>query len=267
MITTIGESIGPVTKIDFQTVSGCGGHFVRLSVSLDLCKPLVSKPLINGRLQIVEYESLPTTCFGCGKHGHVQNICPLDSTNSGDVAHLLSKPLVNQLAPPPMEPFGPWMMSIDTRDVCKTLADSAIVSTVVISTDARDVSKTHADSSLVSSTTISTIFSYEVARDAENADPNIVVQTSARDSSLPPSGEPPDGHVSDAPVLSARGVLAHGEVNARSSSDLVVNNAEMFAPKAQQDFKPSLFMMNLKVMCWNVQGADSWPSFPVPFGT
>ncbi|XP_039009020.1 uncharacterized protein LOC120137310 [Hibiscus syriacus] len=51
---------GSMIKIDFQTDNGCRGRFARLVVSLNLHRPLVSKLLINGRLQIIEYESLPT---------------------------------------------------------------------------------------------------------------------------------------------------------------------------------------------------------------
>ncbi|KAK9003595.1 hypothetical protein V6N11_084235 [Hibiscus sabdariffa] len=32
--------------------------------------PLVSKLIINGQVQLVEYESLPMICFSCGKYGH-----------------------------------------------------------------------------------------------------------------------------------------------------------------------------------------------------
>ncbi|KAE8692675.1 hypothetical protein F3Y22_tig00110831pilonHSYRG00417 [Hibiscus syriacus] len=65
LITKIGECIGKVVKIDYQTETGRRGRFARMAVSVDLKKPLTSKLLINGRVQIVEYESLPTICFSC----------------------------------------------------------------------------------------------------------------------------------------------------------------------------------------------------------
>ncbi|KAG8498856.1 hypothetical protein CXB51_005701 [Gossypium anomalum] len=40
-------------------------------------KPLVSKVLVDGKVQRVEYEALPTICFGCGKYGHVKDFCPM----------------------------------------------------------------------------------------------------------------------------------------------------------------------------------------------
>ncbi|KAK8555205.1 hypothetical protein V6N12_009358 [Hibiscus sabdariffa] len=59
LITAIGECIGPVIKIDYQTESGHRGCFARMAVKVDLRKPLISKLIINGNVQIVEYESLP----------------------------------------------------------------------------------------------------------------------------------------------------------------------------------------------------------------
>ncbi|KAL4325050.1 hypothetical protein GQ457_11G008270 [Hibiscus cannabinus] len=45
MITAIGECIGPVIKIDYQTESGCRGRFARMAISLDLRN--VSAPSIE----------------------------------------------------------------------------------------------------------------------------------------------------------------------------------------------------------------------------
>ncbi|KAE8680727.1 hypothetical protein F3Y22_tig00111372pilonHSYRG00241 [Hibiscus syriacus] len=70
LITEIGECIGKVVKIDYQTETGRRVRFARMAVSVDLKKLLTSKLLINGRVQIVEYESLPTICFSCGREGN-----------------------------------------------------------------------------------------------------------------------------------------------------------------------------------------------------
>ncbi|KAK8601323.1 hypothetical protein V6N12_051160 [Hibiscus sabdariffa] len=61
-------------KIDFQTDNGFRGRFARMVVNINLCKLLVSKLVINGRVQIVEYESLHTVCFNCGLY-NLQDIC------------------------------------------------------------------------------------------------------------------------------------------------------------------------------------------------
>ncbi|KAK8521568.1 hypothetical protein V6N12_031462 [Hibiscus sabdariffa] len=56
IISKIGESIGPVIKIDFQTESGRRGRFARMAISIDLHKPLVSKLVINDLLIITNNE-------------------------------------------------------------------------------------------------------------------------------------------------------------------------------------------------------------------
>ncbi|KAL4332931.1 hypothetical protein GQ457_07G004560 [Hibiscus cannabinus] len=56
------SQIGSVVKMDFQTDNGCQGCFARIEVNINLLRPLVSKIILNGRVQIVEYESLPMLC-------------------------------------------------------------------------------------------------------------------------------------------------------------------------------------------------------------
>lgn len=79
VIQRLGQIIGPVIKIDSNTIAVQRGKFARLVVELDLQKPLVSQFNLEGRIQKVEYENLPTICFGCGKFGHYKETCP-DST-------------------------------------------------------------------------------------------------------------------------------------------------------------------------------------------
>ncbi|KAL4354587.1 hypothetical protein GQ457_06G029720 [Hibiscus cannabinus] len=76
LITELGECIGRVLKLDYQTETGRRGRFARMAIRVNLNKPLVSKIVVNGRTQLVEYESLPTICFHCGKYGHVTDNCP-----------------------------------------------------------------------------------------------------------------------------------------------------------------------------------------------
>ncbi|MBA0548259.1 hypothetical protein Golob_019368, partial [Gossypium lobatum] len=65
-----------------NTDSRTRGRFARLAVYVDLEKPMVSHILINGRKQNVEYESLSTICFHCGRYGHVENSCPFKISES-----------------------------------------------------------------------------------------------------------------------------------------------------------------------------------------
>ncbi|KAH1045830.1 hypothetical protein J1N35_036614 [Gossypium stocksii] len=76
IITEIGELVGKVAKLDLNTDSRIRGHFARMTVYVNLDKPLVSQILINRRSQKVEYESLSTIYFHCGRYGHVDNVCP-----------------------------------------------------------------------------------------------------------------------------------------------------------------------------------------------
>lgn len=64
LLKFIGGVIGSVTKIDQNTDNRTRGQFTRLAVFVDLGLPLVSKIMIDGKFQWVEYDSLPLVCFG-----------------------------------------------------------------------------------------------------------------------------------------------------------------------------------------------------------
>ncbi|XP_052289995.1 uncharacterized protein LOC127899891 [Citrus sinensis] len=76
IIRCLGEIVRPVVKIDYKTVEVQRGKFTRIAVEIDLHKPLISQFNFDGRIQRVEYEYLPTICFGCGKIGHYKDACP-----------------------------------------------------------------------------------------------------------------------------------------------------------------------------------------------
>ncbi|GMI67904.1 hypothetical protein HRI_000459700 [Hibiscus trionum] len=96
-----------------------------MAIKIDLRKPLISKIVINGNVQIVEYESLPTVCFGCGKYGHSQDAChdakkPSDEPNTAqpDTSFTTAKASGSADSPsdigarehPSNQSFGPWML-------------------------------------------------------------------------------------------------------------------------------------------------------------
>ncbi|XP_052299741.1 uncharacterized protein LOC107177420 [Citrus sinensis] len=84
IIRRLGQIIGPVVKIDSNTITAQRGKFARPAVELDLQKPLISQFNLEGRIQKVEYENLPTICFGCSKFGHYREACP----DSADITHM-----------------------------------------------------------------------------------------------------------------------------------------------------------------------------------
>ncbi|XP_016737856.1 uncharacterized protein [Gossypium hirsutum] len=80
LLKFIGSITGIVAKIDWNTDNSCKGQFARLTVYVELGKSLVSKIIIDGKLQRVEYESLPMVCLDCGRFGHSQEECPHKSS-------------------------------------------------------------------------------------------------------------------------------------------------------------------------------------------
>ncbi|KAK8563441.1 hypothetical protein V6N12_035587 [Hibiscus sabdariffa] len=108
LIEEIGNCIGLVVRIDYQTESGCRGRFARMEIRIDLNKPLVSKLLVNDKLQVIEYESLPTVCFECGKYGHVNDSCPTTVSESGRADP--SSPTPSRPHDDASSDFGLWML-------------------------------------------------------------------------------------------------------------------------------------------------------------
>ncbi|KAK8662350.1 hypothetical protein V6N13_091929 [Hibiscus sabdariffa] len=101
-----------------------------MAISVDLSKPLVSKLLVNGRLQLVEYESLPVICFHCGCYGHAQEGCP-ELSNTQPPCEPVPNPSSN--VPPPSDiatayvSFGPWMVA--ARRICKQFPVQTVAKT------------------------------------------------------------------------------------------------------------------------------------------
>ncbi|CAN1829884.1 hypothetical protein LINPERHAP1_LOCUS32682 [Linum perenne] len=79
ILTSLGNLIGKTVKVDFNTQRAERGKFARIAIELDLNEPLAPVVEIDGVSQAIEYENMPSLCFGCGK----------------------------ELTP---ESFGPWML-------------------------------------------------------------------------------------------------------------------------------------------------------------
>lgn len=84
-----------------------------MTVYIDLGQPLVSKVRIDGRIQCVEYESLPSICFGCGRVGHARDSYPfegsyesVDSREEGLIPDKVEK----EQRKSKEDKFGLWML-------------------------------------------------------------------------------------------------------------------------------------------------------------
>ncbi|KAK5838354.1 hypothetical protein PVK06_007083 [Gossypium arboreum] len=115
IVEAIRELIGKVAKLDFQTDNRSRGCFARLVVYLDLEKPLISQALVDGAVQRVEYEALPTVCFSCKKYGHVKDLCleVIANRTSIHLSEVVKDGLVEAVGEAAGEAkpdFGPWML-------------------------------------------------------------------------------------------------------------------------------------------------------------
>ena len=114
-LNKIGNKIGKVMRIDQNTAFAQRGQFTRLSVELDLTKPLLSKFWFKGKVWKIQYEGLRMICFNCGKIGHAEEKCP-DHLHSGEDMDLNeANPAPNTPIQPSPQPdeahdFGEWML-------------------------------------------------------------------------------------------------------------------------------------------------------------
>jgi len=60
---------------------------MRLSVQIDLSKPLLSKFCLNGKVWSIQYEGIHLIYFHCRKLGHKEDCCPFVA-DSAKPAHM-----------------------------------------------------------------------------------------------------------------------------------------------------------------------------------
>ncbi|XP_052289905.1 uncharacterized protein LOC127899817 [Citrus sinensis] len=82
-VRMIGNVVGKVIRIHYNTESLTRGKFARIAVEVSLNKPLCSHFCLDGKMQKVEYENLPVISFNCGIYGHKNENCPQLKTIKG----------------------------------------------------------------------------------------------------------------------------------------------------------------------------------------
>ncbi|CAL1354810.1 unnamed protein product [Linum trigynum] len=114
VLTTLGNLIGRIIKLDYHTLNRQRAKFARLAVEVDLAKHLVPQIWLDDVWQKVEYENLSAVCFECGKIGHDAAECP-QIFRISPPATLAITGLVaatetaEQVVDEPNPGFGPWM--------------------------------------------------------------------------------------------------------------------------------------------------------------
>lgn len=115
----IGETIGPVLRIDTHIATETRERFTRLCVQVNLDEPITKLHRMGGIEQPVQNEGLNSLCFECGRVGHGVEKCPYtvrmsegkdDGDGVGKEEEFQSKPGAKE-----GEAFGPWVLVTQKR--------------------------------------------------------------------------------------------------------------------------------------------------------
>lgn len=114
----IGAKIGKVLRVDRNSAHAERGQFTRISVEIDLTKPLLSKFWLKGKVWKIQYEGLRMVCFTCGKLGHNTEGCPSTKAPSNDEPMRVEEAVQGHSnatsnhtqRPEEDEDFGAWML-------------------------------------------------------------------------------------------------------------------------------------------------------------
>lgn len=109
-LNLVGQLVGKVLRIDNTTASAERGQFARLSVEVDLTKPLLSKFRLDGKVWPIQYEGLRMLCFACGKVGHGAEKCGVNTAEIHNDAPTPNPNLPSDLEIS-KEDYGTWMQA------------------------------------------------------------------------------------------------------------------------------------------------------------
>ena len=113
LLHKIGQKIGRVLKIDNTTKNVERGQYTRMCVEVDLTKPLLSKFRLSGRVWGIQYEGLKMICFKCGKQGHKEDACMIDTdTSQVESSHKSNTSTGNDRSSSEVQnrSYGSWML-------------------------------------------------------------------------------------------------------------------------------------------------------------
>jgi hypothetical protein len=106
----IGNGLGPVLRVDFNTASGARGRFARFCVQPDLDKPLVKMICVGHVRHSVIYEGIGLLCFHCGRVGHKLESCPERISQPSPNCETSKQPEEKEGSSEEVNSFGPWML-------------------------------------------------------------------------------------------------------------------------------------------------------------
>ncbi|KAL7230600.1 hypothetical protein ACSBR2_008965 [Camellia fascicularis] len=100
VLYTIARQLGKPLKIDLTTAMATRGKYARVCIEMDLNKPLCPRFLLGKKSYNIEYESIHSFCFFCGRVDHRRELCRFKAANQSSQAPQTSSspPTVEGLA-------------------------------------------------------------------------------------------------------------------------------------------------------------------------
>ncbi|CAI0380793.1 unnamed protein product [Linum tenue] len=109
-VTMIAQLIGKPVRVDRATELGARGNYARVSVEVDLTKPLLSQYKVEGVTYIIQYEGLEKICGECGMFGQTASKCQCSKMGVESEEQIVNdnsaSPIASQTAG---RAYGDWM--------------------------------------------------------------------------------------------------------------------------------------------------------------